>query len=58
MSAEVAWNDPDEHQFFVPDLTQWAAIEKMATNIGEALNTACAALKNRTARAKGCSGRD
>ena len=22
--AEVAWTDPDEHQFFVPDRARWA----------------------------------
>ena len=41
----VAWTDPDEHQFFVPDRARWAAIRKSATNIGETLNKACAALE-------------
>ena len=41
----VAWNDPDEHQFFVPDRARWGAIQKRATNIGETLNKACAALE-------------
>ena len=45
MSKEVAWNDPDEHQFFVPDRARWGAIQTTATNIGEALNKACAALE-------------
>ena len=45
MSNEVAWNDPDEHQFFVPDRARWDAIQNTATNIGEALNKACAALE-------------
>ncbi len=44
LSEEVAWNDPDEHQFFVPGRARWDAIQKTATNIGEALNKACAAL--------------
>ena len=42
---DVARTDPDEHQFFVPDLARWSAIQKRATNIGEALNKACAALE-------------
>ena len=32
---DVAWTDPDEHQFFVPDRARWTAIQKRATNIGE-----------------------
>ena len=41
---DVAWTDPDEHQFFVPNRARWGAIQKRATNIGERLNKACAAL--------------
>ena len=41
----VAWTDPDEHQFFVPDVARWGNIEKQATNIGETLNIACAQLE-------------
>ena len=29
---DVAWTDPDEHQFFVPDRARWDAIRKRATN--------------------------
>ena len=45
VSPGVAWSDPDEHQFFVPPRARWSAIQKTATNIGEALNKACAALE-------------
>ena len=45
LSEAVAWNDPDEHQFYVPGRARWDAIQKTATNIGEALNKACAALE-------------
>lgn len=45
LSKEVAWSDPDEHQFFVPERARWSSIEKTATNIGEALNKACSALE-------------
>ena len=42
---DVAWTDPDEHQFFVADRARWGTIQKQATNIGETLNTACARLE-------------
>ena len=51
VSEEVAWTDPDEHQFFVPDRARWGAIQKRATNIGETLNKACAALEEQNPRA-------
>ena len=28
---DVAWTDPDEHQFFVPNRARWGAIQKTAT---------------------------
>ena len=56
MSPKVAWNDPDEHQFFVPDRARWAAIQKTATNIGEALNKACAALEEQNSSLEGVLG--
>lgn len=42
--------DPDEHQFFVPRAARWAAIQRASTEIGEALNKACAALEDSNAR--------
>ena len=41
----MAWNDPDEHQFFVPAEARWQSIQKQSTNIGEALNKACMSLE-------------
>ena len=60
VSDEVAWNDPEEHQFFVPDRARWDAIQKTATNIGETLNKACAALEeqNSSLAARGENGPD
>ena len=49
----VAWTDPDEHQFFVPDVARWGAIEKQATNIGETLNIACAQLEEQNSPLEG-----
>jgi type I restriction enzyme M protein len=37
--------DKDEHQFFVPKAARWGHIQEQATNLGEVLNTACAALE-------------
>ena len=51
--ADVAWTDPDEHQFFVPGRARWDAIHKRATNIGETLNKACAALEEQNSALEG-----
>ena len=45
--------DPDEHDFFVPKRARWSALQKVATNIGDALNTACAALEHENASLEG-----
>ena len=42
---QVAWTDPDEHQFFVPESARWGSINKLTKDIGNALNKACAALE-------------
>jgi type I restriction enzyme M protein len=52
-ARNVAWTDPDEHQFFVPPKARWSAIQKTATNIGEALNKACAALEEQNPTLEG-----
>jgi type I restriction enzyme M protein len=38
--------DRDNHQFFVPKRARWSEIQKAASNIGEVLNKACAALED------------
>ena len=53
MSETVAWADPDEHQFFVPDRARWGSIQRQATNIGETLNKACAALEEQNPAMEG-----
>ena len=53
MSETVAWTDPDEHQFFVPDRARWGAVQRQATNIGETLNKACAALEEQNPALEG-----
>jgi type I restriction enzyme M protein len=37
--------DRDNHQFFVPKRTRWPEIQKVATDLGSALNKACAQLE-------------
>ena len=53
VSESVAWTDPDEHQFFVPDRARWDTIRTRATNIGETLNKACAALEEQNSALEG-----
>ena len=53
VSKRVAWTDPDEHQFFVPDRARWGAIREAAANIGETLNKACAALEEQNSALEG-----
>src|SRR3990172_10352780 len=43
--AALAWNDPDEHQFFVPERARWSEIRKLTHNVGDTLNKACGALE-------------
>jgi type I restriction enzyme M protein len=45
--------DPDEHDFFVPKRARWSELQKVATNIGDALNEACAALEDKNASLDG-----
>jgi type I restriction enzyme M protein len=45
--------DPDEHDFFVPRRARWSEIQKVATNIGETLNKACAALEEKNTALEG-----
>ena len=54
-SETVAWRDPDEHEFFVPDRARWGTIQKRATNIGETLNKAYVALEEQNSAL--CTGR-
>lgn len=44
-AQKVAYNDPDEHQFFIPTRARWGEIRKVSLNIGESINKACAVLE-------------
>lgn len=52
-SEKVAWNDEDQHQFFVPTRARWSELQKVSTGIGEALNKACAALEEKNESLEG-----
>lgn len=45
-NKEAAWDDPDEHQFFIPSRARWGEIQRMTSNIGDQLNKACAAIED------------
>ena len=42
---ELAWEDPDEHEFYVPSRTRWPHLRKITQDIGEAINKANEALE-------------
>lgn len=44
--ADVAYNDPDEHEFFVPARARWSELKKLTTAIGDQLNKACMAIED------------
>ena len=46
-------DDPDEHEFFVPKRARWSELQKIPTNIGEALNKACSALEEKNTPLEG-----
>jgi type I restriction enzyme M protein len=46
-NKKVAWNDPDEHEFFVPEKARWDHIKAHTQNLGEILNKANEALEER-----------
>lgn len=53
LPADIAYNDPDEHEFFVPERARWAEIRKATTDIGSALNKACEALEDQNPAIEG-----
>lgn len=43
---KIAWEEPDEHQFFIPLRARWTEIRKVSQNLGDSINKACGALEN------------
>lgn len=50
---QVAWEEQDEHQFFVPKRARWSEIKKASQQIGETINKACSALEQENPRLEG-----
>jgi type I restriction enzyme M protein len=48
--------DPDEHRFHVPSQHHWSAVRKHATQIGQHLNNAFAAIEDANLRLRGVFG--
>ena len=42
----VAWNDPDEHQFYIPETARWGNIRRQTESIGDYLNKATQVIEN------------
>ena len=50
---DVAWEDPDEHEFFVPSRARWAELRKISTDIGASINKAFEALEEANTKLEG-----
>ncbi|MDI6755238.1 MAG: type I restriction-modification system subunit M [Thermodesulfobacteriota bacterium] len=46
-NQELAWKEPDEHEFVVPERARWNYIKTRTQNLGEILNKANEALEER-----------
>lgn len=46
LPENVAYSDPDEHEFFLVERARWSSIKKLTTGIGDQLNKACAAIED------------
>lgn len=44
-NKKAAWEDPDEHQFFVPPRARWEELRKVTSDIGATINKANEALE-------------
>ncbi len=50
---DLAWNDPDQHQFFVPEGSRWSKLQKVTSDIGNDLDVAMAALEDANSNLEG-----
>lgn len=46
LSSDIAYSDPDEHEFFLAERARWSELKKLTTGIGDQLNKACAAIED------------
>ncbi|MDD5163583.1 MAG: N-6 DNA methylase [Candidatus ainarchaeum sp.] len=55
-NKKAAWEDPDEHQFFVPPRARWEELRKTTSDIGAAINKANEALEEQNPLLEGVLG--
>lgn len=53
---KFAWEDPDQHRFFVPERARWSSLAKLTTNVGEAIDKAVGALEDANRELEGVFG--
>jgi type I restriction enzyme M protein len=53
LAEDVAYSDPDEHEFFLVERARWSSIKKLTTEIGDQLNKACAAIEDANSSIEG-----
>lgn len=52
-AEQIAYSDPDEHDFYVPTRARWTELQKLTSNIGEQLNKAAQALEEANPKLEG-----
>lgn len=52
-NKKAAWEDHDEHQFFIPPCARWEELRKVTSDIGAAINRANEALEEQNPALKG-----
>jgi type I restriction enzyme M protein len=50
---KVAWEDTDQHPFYIPKDARWSKIESTSENLGEILDDACTAIEIQNTKLKG-----
>lgn len=53
---KLAWEDPDEHRFFVPEKARWSSLQKLTSDVGAALDKAVGALEDANRELEGVFG--
>ncbi len=53
---ETAWDDPDEHQFFLPKRARWPELRKVSHDVGAAINKANDAIEEANTVLEGVLG--
>lgn len=52
-ARKIAYEDPDEHQFYVPLASRWSELRKKSQNLGDIINKACAAFEEANPQLEG-----